>query len=190
MNLTKRFVFAALFGTLALNAGESGFYLGAGYASTKLGLDANIHDIKETLIDESTDSVLLTAGYDFNENLAIEGRYYINSSEAAYEYYLGNTPLSGSYKAESIALYAKPQYRILPMLGIYALLGVTYNDYSINSLLGGDESEALFSWGAGVRFDITDSLGVYVDYTDFGESDNLLTTTDLSSWNIGFSYKF
>ncbi len=190
MKITKNWFVAILLSTVALSAGESGFYLGAGYASTKLGLDADIRDIKETLIDKTTDSFLLTAGYDFNENLAIEGRYYINGSEAAYEYNLGNTPLSGSYKAESIALYAKPQYRILPMLGIYALLGVTYNDYSINSLLGGDESEALFSWGAGVRFDITSDLGVYVDYTDFGESDNLMTTTDLSSWNIGFSYKF
>ncbi len=176
--------------TLVANADGSGFYIGGGYAATQLGLSADLPQIKQKLIDETTDSFLLVAGYDISENLGIEGRYYINGSEAAYQYYLGNTPLSGTYKAESIALYAKPRYFLLPMLDIYALIGVSYNDYSINAVLGGDNSEAVFSWGAGAQFHLTDSIGVYVDYTDFGESDSLLSTSDLSSWNLGFTYKF
>ena len=176
--------------TLTVAAGDSGFYIGGGYAATQLGLSADLPEIKQKLIDETTDSFLLVAGYDISENLGVEGRYYINGSEAAYQYYLGNTPLSGTYKAESIALYAKPRYYILPMLDIYALVGVSYNDYSINTVLGGDNSEAVFSWGAGAQFHVTDSIGVYVDYTDFGESDSLISTSDLSSWNIGFTYKF
>jgi opacity protein-like surface antigen len=170
----------------ALYAEGQGLYLGLGYANTNINL-STYNDIE--LGDLSTDSIVMLAGYDFNEYLGVEGRYYLNSSEAGYEYYLGNTPLSGEYKAESFALYAKPQYNIA-MLNFYALLGVTSNDYTTNSLLGGDNDDTLFSWGAGVKFNITQSLGAFVDYTNLGESDNILSTTDLSSWNIGFSYKF
>jgi len=76
------------------------------------------------------------------------------------------------------------------MLNIYALLGMASNDYTVNSFLGGNNDDTLFSWGAGVKFNITQSLGAFVDYTNMGETDTILSNTDLSSWNIGFSYKF
>jgi opacity protein-like surface antigen len=170
----------------AIHADGQGLYLGLGYANTNIDL-STYNNID--LDDLSTDSIVILAGYDFNEYLGVEGRYYLNATEAGYEYYLGNTPLSGEYKAESFALYAKPQYSIA-MLNFYALLGVTSNNYTASNLLGGDNDDTLFSWGAGVKFNITQSLGAFIDYTDLGESDNILNTTDLSSWNIGFSYKF
>ena len=176
-------------GNSTLSADDNGLYLGLGYANTNIDLQLDELNVEKTLLDLSTDSVVLLAGYDFNEYLGVEGRYYLNASEAAYRYYLGDTPLSGSYKAESFAVYAKPQYK-LSMLNFYALLGVTANDYTANALLGGSDNATLFSWGAGVKFNLTQSFGAFVDYTNLGESDNILTNTDLSSWNIGFSYKF
>ncbi len=180
---------AAVAVTTSVSAGDSGLYLGLGYANTNIDLAVDGLDIKKDLLDLSTDSIVFLAGYDMNEYFGVEGRYYLNSSKAGYEYYLGNTPLSGEYQAESFALYAKPQYK-LAMLNFYALLGVTANDYTANTLLGGNNDDTLFSWGAGVKFNITNSLGAFVDYTNLGESDNILTNTDLESWNIGFSYKF
>jgi len=175
------------------DAQESGLYIGLGYADTNIDISLdNIDSSLEDLLDLSTDSIVLLAGYDINEYFGIEGRYYLNASEAAYEYYIGNTPLSGKYKAESFALYAKPQYRFA-MLNIYALLGVASNDYtfdSLESLFGSSGRETLFSWGAGVKTNVTGSLGIFVDYTNFGENSGILINTDLSSWNIGFSYKF
>jgi len=187
--MKKLLLFASIVFTLsqtALHAEKEGLYVGLGYASTNIDL-STYNDIE--LGDLSTDSVVLLAGYDFNEYLGVEGRYYLNSSEAEYAYRRGNIPLYGEYKAESFALYAKPQYSIA-ILNIYALLGVTSNDYTANSLLGGDSDDTLFSWGAGVKFNITQSLGVFVDYTNLGESENIFSAADLSSWNIGFSYKF
>jgi len=172
-------------GQSSLHAEGQGLYIGLGYANTNIDVSTDYADLG----DLSTDSVVFLAGYDFNEYLGIEGRYYLNSSEAAYEYYLADTPLSGKYKAESFAIYAKPQYNFM-MLNIYALLGMSSNDYTATTLLGGDSSDTLFSWGAGVKLNITQSLGAFVDYTNMGESDNILSSTDLSSWNIGFSYKF
>jgi len=172
-------------GQSTLYAEGQGLYIGLGYADTNIDISAADIDIG----DLSTDSVVFLAGYDFNKYLGVEGRYYLNSSEAAYEYELGNTPLSSKYKAESFAIYAKPQYNFM-MLNIYALLGMSSNDYTANSFLGGDSDDTLFSWGAGVKFNFTQSLGAFVDYTNMGETDTILTNTDLSSWNIGFSYKF
>ncbi len=182
--LLSALTFFALSQTM-LKAEDQGLYVGLGYANTNIDISASNINIG----DLSTDSIVFLAGYDFNEYLGVEGRYYLNSSEAAYEYELGNTPLSGKYKAESFAIYAKPQYNFM-ILNIYALLGMSSNDYTVNSFLGGDKSDTLFSWGAGVKFNITQSLGAFVDYTNMGETDTILTNTDLSSWNIGFSYKF
>ncbi|MCF6205695.1 MAG: hypothetical protein L3J47_02205, partial [Sulfurovum sp.] len=76
------------------------------------------------------------------------------------------------------------------MLNMYALLGLASNNYTVDSFLGGESDDTLFSWGAGVKFNFTQSLGAFIDYTNMGESDGILTSTDLASWNIGFTYKF
>jgi opacity protein-like surface antigen len=175
--------------TASLSAADSGLYVGLGYANTNIDLAFDGHNVDKDLLNLSTDSIVLLAGYDFNQYLGVEGRYYLNASEAAYENKFNGTLLSGKYKAESFALYAKPQYKFA-MLNFYALLGVTANDYTANTLLGGNNNDTLFTWGAGIKFNLTDSLGAFVDYTNLGESDNVLTNTDLDSWNIGFSYKF
>ena len=176
-------------GTSALSADDSGLYLGLGYAATNINLTVDsLPSDQQDLLDASTDSVILIAGYDFNKYIGAEGRYYLNASSLAFDYYLGDTPLNGTYKAESFALYAKPQYN-LGLITLYGLLGVSFNDYTVNSLLGGSNNDALFSWGGGAKFNVTQSLGLFVDYTDMGKSDNI-TNTDLTSWNLGVSYRF
>lgn len=190
----KKLLFITLL-TLAMGSStimaddDSGLYLGLGYASTNIDLDIKVDDKdKQKLIDGSTDSVLLLVGYDFNNYMGTEGRYYLQASSVAYDYGLGDTALSGKYKAESFALYVKPQYNF-GLITLYALAGVSFNDYTANNLLGGDHNDALFSWGGGAKFNVTQSLGLFVDYTDLGESTKF-TTTNLSSLNLGVSYRF
>ena len=167
---------------------SSGLYLGLGYSSTNIDLTVDgLSDENQKLLDSSTDSILLIAGYDFNEYFGVEGRYYINNSSLAYDYYLGGTLLEDAYEAESLAIYLKPQYN-LDFITIYALIGMSANDYTATNLLGSD-SDTLFSWGAGAKFNVTQSFGLFVDYTDLGTNDAILET-GLSSWNVGFSYKF
>ena len=112
----------------------------------------------------------------------------MNNSSLAFDYYLGGTPLAGSYKAETLALYAKPQYN-LGVITVYGLIGIAANDYTATNFLSPD-NDTLFSWGGGAKFNVTQSLGLFVDYTDFGSSTELLTETGLASWNFGISYKF
>jgi len=172
-----------------LTANDNGLYIGLGYASTNIDLTIDgLPDDTNNILDAATDSIILLAGYDINKYIGVEGRYYLNASEAAFEYELGNTPFSGSYKAESFTLYAKPQYN-LGVMTVYGLAGVAFNDYTVSNLLGSNSDEAIFSWGAGANFNVTNSLGLFVDYTDMGESTNLTSTT-LNSWNFGATYKF
>lgn len=175
----------AITSTTLIAENDSGLYVGLGYASTNIDLTINgLDDDKQKILDSSTDSVILMAGYDFNNYFGVEGRYYLNVSSIAFDYQFG----SGTYKAESFALYAKPQYN-LGLITLYALAGVTFNDYTVNTLLGGDTNDALFSWGGGAKFNVTQSLGLFLDYTDLGESTDF-TTTNLSSVNLGVSYRF
>jgi opacity protein-like surface antigen len=177
-------------GTSALSADDNGLYLGLGYAATNIDIGQIYSDPdKQQLVDASTDSIMFIAGYDFNKYIGVEGRYYLNASSAAFDYYLGDTPLEGTYKAESFTLYAKPQYN-LGLITLYGLVGVAFNDYTLSALFNdGSNNEAIFSWGGGAKFNVTQSLGLFVDYTDLGESTNF-TTTNLSSWNLGVSYRF
>jgi opacity protein-like surface antigen len=175
--------------TATLAEGDNGLYLGLGYASTNIDVTIdNISERDQKLLDSSTDSIILQLGYDFNANLGVEGRYYANNSGIAFDYYLGGTPLEGTYKAETFAVYAKPQYN-MGVLTIYGLLGMASNDYTVRNLVS-PGNDTLFSWGGGAKFNVTQSLGLFVDYTDLGETEDALTDTGLNSWNIGVSYKF
>lgn len=181
---------ALTIGSNALVANDdSGLYLGLGYASTSIDLTIEgLDDKYQKVLDTSTDSVMFMAGYDFNNYIGIEGRYYANVSSLAFDYQLGETLISGKYKAESFAIYAKPQYN-LGLITLYALAGVSFNDYTVNTLLGGNHNDALFSWGGGAKFNVTQSLGLFLDYTDLGETTKG-NTTSLSSINLGVSYRF
>ncbi len=175
---------ALAIGSSSLQADDAGLYLGLGYAYTtiELGTSDDLFDL--LAFDVVTDSVVILAGFDFNEWLGIEGRYYWNVSSALVDTY-DNYDIFDEYKAESFAFYAKPQYSF-DVISIYALLGVTMNDYT---LLLQSNSDTLFSWGLGAKFNFTKSFGAFVDYTDLGETDTILTT-GLNSWNFGISYKF
>ncbi len=173
----------AIGGSIA-KADNAGIYLGAGYASTMVDFSVETDYFKLPGLDVSTDSVLFLAGYDLNEYIGIEGRYYWNVTSIAIDRY-DEYALLEDYKAESFAIYAKPQYSFDP-ISIYVLIGFTMNDYTA---LVGSNTDSLFSWGVGAKLRITDSFAAFADYTDLGESENFLTT-GLSSLNLGISYKF
>lgn len=185
--ITLSILAALAIGSSSLYAEDSGLYLGVAYSNTNVDFSTSSDFYEDSsLLDVSTDSLLLLAGYDINEYIGLEGRYYWNITSMGVDYYASGIPVIEDYKAESFAFYVKPQYT-LDMISIYALLGVTMNDYTV--LVGTDSDDTLFSWGVGAKFNMTQSFGAFVDYTDLGETDDLITT-GLSSWNLGLSYKF
>jgi len=175
---------ALALGNSSIQADNAGLYLGLGYAYTTIELGVSDDFLSLPAFDVATDSIVFLAGFDFNDWLGIEGRYYWNITSAVADEY-NAYGLLDEYKAESFAFYAKPQYSF-DVVSIYALLGVTMNDYT---LLLQSSDDTLFSWGVGAKFNFTESFGAFADYTDLGESD-LLLATGLSSWNFGITYKF
>ena len=175
---------ALAIGNSSLQADNAGLYLGLGYAYTTIDLGVSDDLFNIPAFDVATDSIVVLAGYDINEWIGVEGRYYWNTSSAVVGE-INHYGLLNEYKAESFAFYAKPQYSF-DIVSFYALLGVTLNDYT---LLLQSKDETLFSWGVGAKFNFTESFGAFVDYTDLGVADFLITT-GLSSWNFGITYKF
>jgi hypothetical protein len=171
-------------GSGTLYADNAGFYIGGGYAYTTVEFSASSDWLDLPTFDADTDSVILLAGFDFNDYIGVEGRYYWNiTSGVKYEY--SPFGLLDDYEAQSLALYAKPQYN-LDVISFYALLGFTMNSYTALAQSG---DETIFSWGLGGKLILTESFGIFVAYTDLGEGDVILTT-GLSSWNFGLTYKF
>lgn len=177
--------------TLFSNDNNSSIYLGLGYTKTNINLDIDISSTLFTyksFFDTSANNILFLAGYNFNNYFSTEGRYYVNLSSVAIEHKYEETPLIKEYKTESFALYLKPKYHFKTFT-FYALLGGTFNQYKANTLVD-KTTETLFSWGAGMKFNITKSFELFIDYTDFGENNNPMIKTELSSFNGGFSYTF
>ena len=185
MNKIALSALAALaIGSNSLQADNAGLYLGLGYTHTNIELGVFDDFFAIPAFDVATDSIVFLAGFDFNEWIGVEGRYYWNITSAVVEA-INDYGLLDEYRAESFAFYAKPQYSF-DVISLYALLGVTMNDYT---LLLQSSDDTLFSWGAGAKLNFTESFGAFVDYTDLGESD-ILRTAGLNSWNFGFTYKF
>ena len=171
-------------GSMTAQADNAGFYIGGAYAYTTVEFTAGNNWFDLPSLDANTDSFIALAGFDFNDYIGVEGRYYWNiTSGLKYEY--NPVGILDNYEANSLALYAKPQYN-MDFASIYALIGFTMNSYTALAQSGDD---TIFSWGGGVRFTLTDSFSVFADYTDLGESD-FIVTTGLSSWNLGLSFKF
>ena len=177
---------------------NSAFYLGLGY-----GYFNHEVDFIDTLghrddYSNSLNTVVLQAGYQFNEYIAVEGRYWIGLGDLTSS--IGSQPdvdISGDYSAWGI--YAKPMY---PMgdFGVYALLGYSSTTLDFdNGALEYLDTDG-FSWGLGAQYAFTDNLSLFADYVAMGDTDELkddLTghiisdvDIDIYTINVGLTYKF
>jgi opacity protein-like surface antigen len=141
------------------------FYVGAGYSW--INADSDNHG------EHDGDEVLLLAGYNFNPYIGVEARY------------AGFTD-----SMENYGFYLKPQYPITDAAKVYALLGYgeTTHDY-----VNGEHSGDGFQWGLGANYAMTESIGVFVDYTNlFDDSGFGGYTGDVTvdSVNVGVTYTF
>ncbi len=175
---------------------SSAFYVGLGYSYVSSNRAATLHTPGESDhgkivkdMDSNGHNVLLQAGYQFNQYLAVEGRYTLSVSDLT----LVNNLDNGNEKdvdidVSNIALYLKPIYPI--------------GDFSIYGLLGYGETKRnhtmrVFQWGLGAQYAIRDNLLIFADYTRwYDEEDELhpseprLLDTDFPAVSIGLTYKF
>jgi opacity protein-like surface antigen len=128
---------------------------------------------------------MIQVGYNFNEYIALEGRF----SQTLGDLSIDHAPDGGDLS--NIALYVKPQYMVGDRFTLYGLLG--YGQVTFDSGIS-DQSEDGFQYGAGISMMATDSIGLYVDYTRLYDDDNFETVRHkditVDAVNIGLYYSF
>ena len=162
----------------------SSFYVGLGYSFISADIDGT----------EEGDAYSLIAGYNYNQYIAIEGRYTetVGDMDVSGDLSSLHHP-DGDYDREvtSAAIYIKPQYPVTEEFSIYALLGYGSVDARLTSEDG-------FQWGLGAKYMFTENIGVYADYISLydGDMDNVENfanntwDSEITSTNIGVTYSF
>ena len=90
-----------------------------------------------------------------------------------------------------MALFIKPQYPVTEEFTIYGLLGYGAVEARLTDADG-------FQWGLGVKYMVTENVGIFADYTSLydGDLDNVESFSNntwdsqITSANIGFLYNF
>lgn len=167
------------------------FYVGVGLSGLSLRDDASDEEF-------SALGVMLQVGYQYNQYIAIEGRYTINVGDLEYDNGKTQNPAYDDYPADfsNIGIYLKP---MLPMgdLVIYGLLGYGQTKLTNMPLSAGsaDRAENGFQWGGGMQYNLGENIVVFADYVRFYDDtgfDYRATTANVVSdaWTLGVSYKF
>ena len=172
---------------------NSGIYIGLGISD--MGLDNDLSG--ETF---NATGAMIQAGYQFNNYIAIEGRYTKNIGDLEYAHGHTNNPDYNDYPGDfsNLAIYLKPMYSF-NNLSLYALLG--YGEVTLTSLpyptsTGSvDRAEDGFQWGLGMSYNFTDTLSLFVDYVNVYDDkgfDYRAQNADIVSelWTLGVTYRF
>jgi opacity protein-like surface antigen len=138
----------------------------------------------------SNNNIVLQAGYQYNQYIALEGRYSFGFNTDYDGGNAGNLDYDGD--VSSWGIYAKPMY---PMgdFNLYALLG--YGGVMLDDIANGDAYEEGFQWGIGASYIVSDTISVFVDYVSLYDDtgfDYRAKNDDIKSdtWTLGVSYTF
>ena len=172
---------------------NNGVYFGLGISAMQLNNDFSNEEFSAT-------GVMFQTGYQFNQYLAIEGRYTMNVGNLDYDHGVTSNPDYSDYPGDftNMAIYMKPMYAFSD-LSVYVLLGygeVTLTDLPHPNNSGSvDRAEDGFQWGLGASYTFIDNVSVFIDYVrvyDDKGFDYRAQKSDINSdlWTLGVSYKF
>ncbi len=161
---------------------HAGSYLGLGYSY----MNFNAQEVGgPDEFDIDGNAITLIAGYNFNQYMAVEGRYSVTVGDLSVS---TNYGVNGDIDAtmDNIAIYLKP---MLPMgeITLYGLLGYGEVGFEFEGSKG---TESGFQWGAGASFAFDDRAGLFVDYTRIYEDTVGDADFVMDSINVGLTYKF
>jgi len=173
---------------------EGGFYVGIAYAYAMEKERAGFAPNNIIPLDDATWEIsgMALAGYQINDNFAIEGRVSGNLDDVKY-----SDNDVADYDLTNAALYAKVMYPVADVANVYALLGygeTTIEDKNLNVESKSDG----FQWGVGAAYKVNDKVSVFADYTQLAQEEeyerNSVDATrpelDVGSVNLGVAYKF
>jgi len=181
------------------------FYLGGAYsllnAQRTNSYNENGLDHTATKIDTDFNEFMIQAGYNFNQYVAVEGRYWFGIEDSFASDSLDFANVNYDNSVDAWGIYVKPQYPIGEAFNVYALLGYASSEYNAGATGGLVDAGELdgFSWGLGAGYAFTENVSVFVDYVELYNDDNGYTQagrTDgniedqLDTWNFGVTYTF
>lgn len=163
----------------------SGVYAGVGIvAMSARDTDVSLDFFDPSAGQERMGTVSLLAGYNFNEYIAVEGRY--------------NTSFTHDEQVEmdGWSLFVKPQYPVTEDFSVYALLG--YGGVNLDGKSGyfplTDTDDTSFQWGVGASYMIMENISLFADYTwlanDMDGETTLGNQVDVDAFTVGVNYQF
>jgi len=164
-----------------IEVAPTAFYVGLGYSCLQTALD------KADVDTRAMSSLSATVGYNFNQYLAVEGRYTASMGDVTVDT-RGLEVDVDSIDMSNIGLYIKPQYSY-DKIAVYALLG--YGEFTIDD--GTSYSEAGIQYGIGLNAMVSDSVGIYADFRrlyDDSSFDMIDDDTVANSYTVGVNYHF
>lgn len=189
----------------------SGFYIGGAYSYANADIDGDANDPQYTTAGSGYKKIgsgdlyqsgyMLLAGYQYNEYIAFEGRYWGSNSEMTAHIEGGGTYNFYDTNITAWGIFLKPMYPLSESLNVYGLLG--YGNTEIDVEIEGDNINLLdengFQWGIGAAYVYSEDISFFVDYVQLannGEESFLYydtpvyTETSLYTVNVGVTYKF
>ena len=164
---------------------NSSFYIGLGLSAVSARDSEVSLDFSTTPGQDRLGNVTFQAGYNFNEYVAVEGRYTTSFTH------------EDNVEMDGWSLFVKPQYPVTEDLNIYALLGFGGVKLDSVTALVVDVDDTTFQWGLGASYDITESIAIFADYTNLAnDMDGYFYTSldqvqvDVDTFNVGLTYKF
>ena len=163
----------------------SGFYAGLGIVAgsvrdTEISVDWGGTDGQERL-----GAVSLHAGYNFNEYIAVEGRYMTSFTH------------DEQVEMDGWSLFVKPQYPVSEDFSVYALLGFggVNLDGKAGIFLPTDVDDSGFQWGLGASYMVMENVSLFADYTWLAndmDGDNTvgINQVDVDAFTVGVNYLF
>jgi len=149
--------------------GSSSYYVGLGLTAMSVrDSDASLSFFSDEAGQDRLGNVSLIAGYNFNEYVAVEGRYTTSFAK------------EDIVEMNGWSLFVKPQYPVSEDFSIYALLG--FGAVTVEGVNGftTDVDETGFQWGIGASYLATENVSVFIDYT------SLANDIDGYYWTGGF----
>ena len=180
---------------VVLEETAASYYVGIALADTSTrGSEVDLNFFDKNSGQDNLINITFNAGYEFNQYIAIEGRY--------------TTDVSQQDSADNMSgwsLFAKPQYPVSQDFTVYALLGFggvtveggmfdeNHNYYPV------DVDDIGFQWGLGVSYSLQSYTGygvsIFADYTSLAnDMDGVYgyfgLETDVDVLTVGVSYQF
>ena len=172
---------------------NSSFYVGGAY--TYLDSTYTDNEYGDSL-DNNENGLTILGGYNFNQYVAVEGRYTWGfGDDFTYKADGHSDTIDGSDGTTTAwGVYVKPQYPVTEDISVYALIGVA--GVSVDAF--GDkviDNETDFSWGLGAKYAVTQNIEVFADYVslhngDITDVDGYTFDGDVYTANLGLNYKF